>query len=198
MLPMQHKEAEMQAQLAAANAMATELISLAENLFGPMRSPWKYSGVVFRNYPPHLYYAPDTTTVQISLSLRAINDEFQRDFQLAHEVCHLLYPSVDSEHPAEPQTNVFNEGISTYFSVMVVAAFHGEVAAQAAIDSLATHSQKYFFAFQQVSALMSKDRDAVKKIRAIQPMINKVSEDNLRASGLALTDEAINALVAAC
>lgn len=195
---MQHKEAEMQAQLAAANAMATELISLAESLFGPMRSPWKYSGVVFRNHPPHLYYAPDTTTVQISLSLRAINDEFQRDFQLAHEVCHLLYPSVDPEHPVDPQTNVINEGISTYFSVMVVAAFHGESVAQATIESLATYSQRYFFAFQQVSALMSKDRDAVKKIRAIQPMINKVSEVNLRASGLALTDEAINALVAVC
>lgn len=188
----------MQIQLAAANAMATELISLAESLFAPMSSPWKYSGVVFRNHTPHLYYAPDTTTVQISLSLRAINDELQRDFQLAHEVCHLLYPSVEPEHPAEPQTKVINEGISTYFSVIVVAAFHGEDAAQAAIESLATHSQRYFLAFQQVSALMSNDRDAVKKIRAIQPMINKVSEVNLRASGLALTDEVINALVAVC
>lgn len=193
---MQHKEAEMQAQLAAANAMATELISLAENMFGPMCSSWKYSGVVFRNHPPHLHYAPDTTTVQISLSLRAINDEFQRDFQLAHEICHLLYPSVEPEHPEKPQANVINEGFSTYFSVIAVGAFHGENAAQDAMENLATHSQRYFFAFQQVSGLMSKDHDAVKKIRAIQPMVNKVSEVNLRASGLALTDEAINALVA--
>jgi hypothetical protein len=186
----------MQAQLAAANAVATELISLAESLFGPMRSPWKYSGVVFRNHPPHLYYALDTTTVQISLSLSAINDEFQRDFQLAHEVCHLLYPSVEPDHPAKTETNVINEGISTYFSIIVVAAFHGESAEQTAIESLATHSQRYLFAFQRVSALMAKDREAIKKIRAIQPMINKVSEVNLRASGLALTDETINALLA--
>lgn len=189
---MQPTETEIQ----AANAMATTLIPLAEDLFGPMRSSWKYIGVVFRDHPPHLYYAPDTTTVQISLSLRAVNDEFQRDFQLAHEVCHLLYPSVEPEHPAEPNTNLINEGISTYFSVIVVADFHGEDAAQAAIESLATRSPRYFFAFQQVSALISKDRDAVKRIREIQPMINKLSKIDLRASGLTLTDEAIDTLVA--
>lgn len=193
---MQHTEAEIQAQLLAANAMATTLISLAENFFGPMRSSWKYIGVVFRDHPPHLYYAPDTATIQISLSLRAINDEFQRDFQLAHEVCHLLYPSVDPQHPAEPKTNLINEGISTYFSVIVVAAFHGENAAKNAIESLETNSPKYFFAFQQVSDLMSKDRDAVKRIRDRQPMINKLSKDDLLASGLTLTDETISALVA--
>lgn len=195
---MQHTEAEMQAKLEAANAMATRLISLAEGLFGPMCSVWEYCGVVFRDHPPHLYYAPDTTTVQISLSLRAINDEFQRDFQLAHEVCHLLYPSVEPECPAKPETNVINEGISTYFSVIVVGVLHGEDATRIAMESLAMYSPKYFSAFQHVSTLLSTDRQAVKKIREIQPMINKVSEVDLRASGLPLTDEAITALVAIC
>lgn len=195
---MQYTQSEMQTQLTAANAKATELLLLAEGLFGLMTSPWEYNGVVFRDRPPHLYYAPDTATVQISLSFRAINDDLQRDLQLAHEVCHLLYPSVEPEYPVDPQTNVINEGISTYFSVLVVGALHGEDATQAAIESLATHSPRYFFAFQQVATLMSKDRDAIKKIREIQPMINKVSKDDVRASGLVLIDEAIDALVAIC
>jgi len=195
---MQFTQAEMQAELAAANERAMELISLAEGLFGKMCSPWKYSGVFFYDHPPHLYYSLDTTTVQIALSFRSINDEFQRDFQLAHEICHLLYPAVEPDYPVEPETNVINEGISTYFSVLVVAAFHGEDAAKVAIDSLATHSPRYFFAFQQVSALITKDRDAIKRIREIQPMINKLSKVDLRESGIALSDDDINALLAVC
>lgn len=195
---MQQTEAEIEAQLSAANAMATKLISIAEGLFGPMHSPWKYCGVVFRDNSPHLYYAPDTRSVWISLSLRAIDDELQRDFQLAHEICHLLYPSVEPESPSTPQTNVINEGISTYFSIVVLSALHGEESAHAALESLSTHSPKYFSAFQHVSALLNMDQDAIKKIRKIQPMINNVREMDMRASGLSLTNEAISSLVAIC
>lgn len=194
--PMRHTEATIQAQQSVASAMATKLISVAEGLFGSMSSPWAYCGVVFRDQPPHLYYEPDTRSVFISLSLRAIDDDLQRDFQLAHEVCHLLYPSVEPESPSTPETSVINEGISTYFSVIVVSALHGEESAHSAIESLATHSPNYFSAFQKVSALLSMDQDAIKKIREIQPMINKVREVDLHAAGLPLTDEAIKSLVA--
>jgi hypothetical protein len=188
----------MQNQVEAANLRAKDFISLAEQLFGSMSSPWKYVGITFRDHPPHLYYFPEACEVQISLSLRSLGDEFQRDFQLAHEVCHLLYPSVLPNNAAKPQTTVLNEGISTYFSVIVVGAYHGEEAAQIAIESLANHTPRYFFAFQQVSSLMQIDRDAIKKIRSIQPMINNVLPEDLRASGLELEDEHIDALLAVC
>ena len=97
----------------------------------------------------------------------------QRDFQLAHEVCHLLYPSVNPSQPNEPKPIVLNEGISTYFSVMVVAADHGDEAAGMALESLATNSPKYFNAFKAILALMKRDTGAVMKVRAIQPMISK-------------------------
>jgi hypothetical protein len=144
----------MQEHLAAANARATQLIALAEQMFGPMSSPWKYAGVIFRDQPPHLYYALETSSVQIALSRRAVGDDFQRDFQLSHEVCHLLYPSVDPAQPDAPQTIVLNEGISTYFSVIVVGAEYGGEAAAMAIESLEQHSPKYFHAFKLVLALM--------------------------------------------
>ncbi len=67
---------------------------------------------------------------------------------------------------------------------------------QGAIESLANNSPKYYAAFQLVSELVSKDEDAIQRIRAIQPMINKVTEADLRESGLALAEEEISALVA--
>lgn len=105
----------MQEYVDSANSRAKQLIAMAENMFGPISSHWRYDGVTFRDHPPHLFYFPDTTTVQISLSLRAIGDNLQRDFQLSHEVCHLLYPSVQPGQTVEPETNILNEGISTYF-----------------------------------------------------------------------------------
>ena len=186
----------MQNQLATANARATELIALAESRFGQMCSLWEYRGVIFRDHPPHLYYSPDDASVQISLSFKSIDDDLQRDFQLAHEVCHLLYPSVDPARPVNARTIVINEGISTYFSVVVVAAFHGAEAALAVLQGLAEHSAKYFCAFQLVSALMNKDDEAIKKIRAVQPMINSVTQSDLLATDITLPDETIKALVA--
>ena len=185
----------MQEHLDSANARAAQLIALAEQMFGPMSSPWKFAGVTFRDHPPHLYYFPDTMSVQIALSLRAIGDDLQRDFQLAHEVCHLLYPSVDPHQPNGPKTSVLNEGISTYFSVMVIAADHGDEAAGTVLESLATHSPKYFNAFKVVSALMKRDRGAVKTLRTIQPMINDVVPQDLRAANLGLTHHEAKALV---
>lgn len=188
----------MQEHLASANTRAAQLIALAEQTFGPMSSPWKFTGVTFRDHPPHLYYFPETASVQIALSLRAVGDDLQRDFQLAHEVCHLLYPSVDPGQPDKPRTIVLNEGISTYFSVMVVAADHGEEAAGMVLESLATHSPTYFNAFKAVLAVMQPDRDAVKRLRAIRPMINDVGIEDLLAADLGLTQDQAEALVALC
>lgn len=188
----------MHEHLASANARAAQLISMAEQLFGPMTSPWAYAGVTFRDQPPHLYYFPEETSVQIALSLRAVGDDLQRDFQLSHEVCHLLYPSVDPSQSDGPRTIVLNEGISTYFSVMVVTADYGDEAAGIVLESLATHSRNYFRAFKLVLALMQRDRDAIKKLRAIQPMINEAVTQDLLAADLGLTQNEAEDLVALC
>lgn len=175
------------------NARAVELIARAEEMFGPATSKWRYEGVIFQDHPPHLYYWPESGLIQISLSFKAVRDNVQRDFQLAHEVCHLLYPSMDVGNPGKPETNVINEGISTYFSMLIIGDY-GEDVVNAAISSLASHSSRYLFALKEVIALLQTDKDAVKKIRQIQPMINEVTESELRVSGISLSDEAFVSL----
>lgn len=192
---MQSTDIDLDAELEKANQSAAELIHLAEGLFGPMSSAWEYVGVAFCDHPPHLHYFPESGTIQIWLSLKAIGDEFQRDFQLAHEICHLLYPSVSLECPKEPVTIVINEGISTYFSILIVGAYYGEEATVAALRSLQTSSMQYFAAFQKVSALLNRDREAIKKIRAVQPMVNELTVDDLLKANLGLDLPDIELLV---
>lgn len=182
--------------LAAANSRADELIALAEQMFGPMALNWEYAGVTFSNHPPHLSYEPDTSRVQISLSLRTTEDNLQRDFQLAHEVCHLLYPSADPGHPSKPQTIVLNEGISTYFSVLVVNDAYGEETGMQVLENLEMHSPKYFNALMLTTRLMQLDPDAIKKVRAIQPMINDVVTQDLLEADIGLSREEAEALTA--
>ncbi|TDV97581.1 hypothetical protein BDK62_106239 [Halomonas alkaliantarctica] len=179
------------------NSRADELIGFAMEMFGPMTSVWEYDGVIFLDHPPHLHYRPDRGTVQIALSYKAINDDVQRDFQLAHEVCHLLYPSVSLGNPSEPATNVINEGISTYFSVLVVDAVYGEVMSNSVLESLVNHTPRYLFALKQVMELLHADRDAVKKAREVQSMVNEITEGELRALGLSLPEETYSALTEA-
>lgn len=181
-----------------AQIRAKEFLLLAEQLFGPMTSPWRYTGVTFRDHSPHLFYAPDDGSVQISLSLRALNDDMQRDFQLSHEICHLLYPSVERNNPVTPRTTTLNEGISTYFSIVVLAEHHGLEAAETALRSLAEYSPKYFSAFQITSKLLASDKNAVKRLRAIQPMINNVTAADFAAAGLSISDEQAAALLSIC
>ncbi|WP_301584085.1 hypothetical protein [Halomonas alkaliantarctica] len=188
---------ELYPYLKECQSRADELIGLAMEMFGPMTSDWVYDGVIFLDHPPHLHYWPESRTVQIALSHKAINDDAQRDFQLAHEICHLLYPSVSPENPSEPATNVINEGISTYFSVLVINAAYGEDMSNAVMESLAIHTPRYLFALKQVMALLRADRDAVKKVREAQPMVNEITEGELRALGLSLPEETYSALAEA-
>lgn len=189
---------QMKEELVAASERAAQLLKYAEQMFGSMTSQWKYVGVTFRDHPPHLYYTPETNSVQIALSMRALDDDMQRDFQLSHEVCHLLYPSVDPDDPATPQTTVLNEGISTYFSVIVVSADYGDEAAESVLRGLAENSPRYFMAFKSVFALLKRDADAIKKLRKIQPMINDVSVEHLMAAELGLTQDEAETLAAIC
>lgn len=190
----------MQQPTELANERYEELIQVAEKVFGPMSSDWDFGGVYFQNHPPHMRYFPEEGVFRISLSERAINDDAQMYFQLSHEVCHSLYPAVSLEevrgqvNQEIPATNVINEGISTYFSFVVVSANFGNELAQEYMGSIKDNSPNYYTAFEIVADLLDIDPDSVKKIREINPLINDLKAENLRASGLDLSEDLIEKL----
>lgn len=185
----------MQEPIELANEKARVLIGMAEAAFGPMSSDWSFGGVLFQDYGPHLSYLPMEGLVNISLSNKAKEAELQMDFQLAHEVCHLLWPAASFRPRAEyheqtiPNTNVINEGVATYFSVLILNHYYGRESAQEVLLGLHNTSPDYFIAFELVSDLMNKDANAIKRIRKTNPMINSVTIEDVRSAGLEISDD---------
>ena len=147
--------------------ISRQYIAIAEEQFGPMCSEWKYIGTEFNDMGPHLRYYPDTRSVAISLSERARNDEIQLHFQLAHEICHLLYPTTCVETSEQEKPTTFNEGVSTYFSILAIEKFG--VTAEI-IKNLRDYSPNYYDALTLTCQLLETDTQAILKLRSVQSL----------------------------
>lgn len=166
-------------------ALADQLLLLAEELFGPQaNTDWTFVGVEINDRSPHLAYYPEQGSVAISLSHKVRGDSLQLIFQLAHEVAHLLYPTANRPEGSVPPTTILNEGVSTYFSLVVVERLLGEDAHAKVLQSLRESSPGYFNALTLVSRLLQVDSFAVKKLRAIQPLLNDVDAEDFTRAGL--------------
>lgn len=178
-------------------ALAEQLLSLAEDLYGPRATTgWIFVGVEINDRPPYLAYYPDKGRVAISLSTKVLNNVDQCLFQLAHEVGHLLYPTADRRTSTLPPTITLNEGVSTHFSLVALQKLRGEEAYRNAYESLRLHSPNYFAALLLVNRLLEADSGAVKKLRAVRPMLNDAVEDDFNTTGLDVDPDLLAALVA--
>jgi hypothetical protein len=172
-------------------ATANEYINIAQEEFGPMCSEWRYVGVEINDMPPHLRYYHETASVSISLSKKVTSDETQLHFQLAHEVCHLLYPAM-SINGTKEATTVLNEGVSTYFSVWAAGRFCSQ---EYLINNLEQHSPNYFRAMTAVQELLKNDQEAIKKLRLLEPELNKLTHQHFEQAKALASKELISELL---
>lgn len=170
------------------DSIVNDYLEVAQNLYGPMKNDWNYFGLEFNDMGPHLRYFTNTGNLVISLSEKARNDNVQFHVQLSHEICHMLYPTMDKETHENPPASVLNEGVSTYFSFMAIENLCN---VQDVISNIEQYSNNYYQAFLLVAKLHKIDREAIKKLRTIQPMLNKLTEADFEASGLQVPKELV-------
>ncbi|MCL6272244.1 hypothetical protein M3P05_20190 [Sansalvadorimonas sp. 2012CJ34-2] len=157
------------------NELAKNYLSAAEENFGPQHSKWKFSHVEFNDDTPHLRYLKETGEIVISLSLAAKINENQIHFQLSHEACHMLYPVMDIETGILERATILNEGTSTLFSI---CALNGRCDIKPVLKDLQERHKNYFHAMALTQELLNIDNNAIKKVRKIQPLLNKVTADD--------------------
>lgn len=164
-----------------------EMLIWAEHLFGKRDTNWTFIGVEFREDGPYIMYYPNNN---ISIVLMSNCSNFfpshpQLYYQLAHETCHLLYPT------GKADANLLNEGISTYFSKIYQEKKYPN--SSYAIDNIS--KSKYFESYQLVEKLLAFDKDAIKKIRQLNPSISNITEKELLSLKFNLSENEIKKLV---
>ena len=164
--------------------LCSNLREIATNMFGPPRGDWQLGKVRIGDFGPCTIYLPGERCIDIQLSPRAENDFMQTIYQLAHEVCHTLHPSRDAATLVADKTSVLNEGISTWFSCFICDRFEfGEVARASTAQTL------YGPPMNLLAELMAIDSDSVKKLRAYQPFVDRLSASDFISAGLQVPDK---------
>jgi hypothetical protein len=170
--------------------LSLQLLKIAESNFGEQITGWEYKGIIVEDNGPYLEYYPDQHHIYIVLSNRVIEDDIQLIWQLSHEVCHLLYPSIDCE--LKKRTIYLNEGISTYFQVDITSQFTDK---EKLIQNLENYSQKYFDAYNLIVTLLEIDNDFIFKLRKIEPMIDNVTRENILSINNSISDYLVSKLL---
>lgn len=168
---------------------AKHLINRAVKEFGPMRSEWSYCGIEINDGYPHLIYNPLLGQIKISLTSKVKEDYNQLLYQLAHEVCHLLYPTIDINTGIQEPTTVLNEGISTYFATCVTGEILGLEYLKELIELNSQNSPNYSLAMALVTELLSIDENAIIKLRKIKPKLNDIKTQHFEEAGINIESE---------
>ena len=164
-----------------------EMLDLAEEYFGDRDKKWTFIGIEFLNNGPYIKYYPNNkiSIVLLKDCSKTFPDHPQLIFQLAHETCHLLFPT------EKLNTNYLIEGISTYFSKIYQEKKYPE--SKYAIENI--KNSKYFIAYQLVEKILKNDSYAIKKIRQKKINITNISNIEIKGFNFGLNDEEIEILL---
>ncbi|MBI1676304.1 hypothetical protein [Shewanella sp. DW31] len=153
-----------------------------EGLYGERDKSWTFVGIEFERNGPQNWFPGNCGNIAIQLNVNALNNEVLAHYQLAHEVVHLLAPDGKREAP------VIEEGLATLYSEDYIAREY-----QA---SGYTNMASYVDAAKNVRDLLAFDKEAIKKLRAIQPSFKKMTQDTFRSASLNYPQDKIMNLIA--
>jgi hypothetical protein len=171
-----------------------EYLAEAGEMFGPT-TDYGYVGLGYHQFAPRtLLYSKDTVTgknfFKIELYRKAADDRKDGIFQLSHEVVHLISPV---EQVEGNEVNYLEEGMATYFSKIITER---ETKDYEFCAIMFAKSPKYLKAYSLYLSLLEIDKDAVKKLRKITPVIAKIKPGDFIKAGLKVDEELVEALLA--
>lgn len=145
-----------------------ELLARAEESFGPRDPSYTPLGIEISDAEaPQIWFPGNRKFLAIQLSREAASDWRRGLFQLAHETVHVLAPTGGARAP-----NI-EEGLATLFS--------DEFSAWAGWGVI-TGDPRYLAAKKDVSTLMAIDRDAVRRIRLVEPSFARWTPEHILAN----------------
>lgn len=149
----------------AINCAVYKLIELAEDLCGERLPEYTFRGVKFKDVlQPHIEI--NGKDLVIYLTSKSSEDFDEACCECAHEVIHLISPYVEE---GETASTVLEEGLATYFQALI----YNNWANKGFIPKLV----EYDMAFTHVAQLLKLCPNAIKILRAKEPIIGRITAD---------------------
>jgi hypothetical protein len=172
-------------------------LEMAKDFMGDMCGEWCFNHeIIFNDGPPHLIYFINEGVIKISLTRDCIckeNNEYEILTQLSHEMAHVI-------SPARKITNnefcnlYINEGVSEYFSLLVVNKLFG-VHEEEFIKFKKDNNYKYYVAMISVRGLLTYDEEFIKKLRIKKPKFYDLVPDDFFDINKEVDPELVKALL---
>ena len=142
-----------------------QMLRMAEDEFGARDKSYTILGIEFQESGPQIWYPESCGHIAIQLSTSAIGDAPRACYQLAHECVHLLSPQ------GGRSANTLEEGLATVFSGRYVKNSFGV--------QFNPDLRGYTEAAELAQALVSHNPDAIKVLRADEPVISKITRGQI-------------------
>lgn len=145
-----------------------EMLLHAEALFGPRDTAWTVLGIDFTPDGARTWTPGNCGHIIVHLDMHALTNRRDAYCQLAHECVHLISPT------GKADANVLEEGLAVWFSQRYMQYVFGEGwwSGQVKIHSYAN-------AFALAKKLLALDADIIKKLRAAQPVIARITAEQI-------------------
>lgn len=140
----------------------------AEERFGPRDPAWTLLGIDFTPDGPRTWTPGNCGHIIVQLDMNALTDRRDAYNQLAHECIHLISPT------GKADANVLEEGLAVWFSQRYMHRVFGE-----GWWSGKVKVPSYANAFALAKQLLAIDADIIKKIRATQPVIARITTEQI-------------------
>jgi hypothetical protein len=159
-----------------------EMLRMAEDEFGERDKSYTILGIEFQESGPQIWYPGNCGNIAIQLSTSAIGNGPRACYQLAHECVHLLSPQ------GGRSANTLEEGLATVFSGRYVRNSFGV--------QFKPDLQCYAEAAELAQELLSHNPDAIKILRADEPVISKITRGQIMSSFPSLGEDLATRLCA--
>jgi hypothetical protein len=156
------------------SSMLGLMLRHAEAKFGPRDQSYTILGIEFINGIPQVWYPGNCKHIVIQIGKECLVEPDRACFQLAHETIHLLSPT------GTANANVLEDGIAAYFQVWFMQNHYPANWQRSGVDWSTFERRSYIEAKEAVERLFALDVDAVKKLRAVEPNISRITSKMIR------------------
>lgn len=157
-----------------------EMLLFAEEKFGPRDKDYTILGIDFSPEECACTWTPgDCGHIIVHLPMRCLRDRHEAYLNLAHECVHLIAPT------GKADANVLEEGLAVYFEKWYMNYVFGDGWWSGEIINYPNYAN----AFAAADQLLALDPDSVKKLRVRQPIIARITAEQIQECCPAATEE---------